>query len=885
MRYKAIVLMILVSLLSPVVIKVGPEATILMDNSTYYTGNNTSNDCYTGVDAADGNVAFHPTWIANGSNLSTVGGTCSGTLNDSSNDDTDKYNLQMPAGKYLNLSVESAESIYFRLELCTNQTGHCQNPWLNQQAPTFSQGVSYFITTGGNFPWATTGYSVLNSEWITIYIYTSSTSNEFVYNLTFTYHNLSDLPPHPGQNDFGSGQDAGIIYTSNEYELEINLTSSNSYELNGWSHGDWDTWDVVNFDLPQNYGFNALLTLNSGNYYYDSTCESDGGNGEWMVMDIANDERSLLIATPTYNAPPHFQFNQSYVTPGVLDLTGDEVNIMLRNWNRCDNNGTFYTLTITLFSIDDDGDGWNNFLEEECGTDSDDSNSVPDDLDNDGICDFLDADDDGDGVGDNEDDFPEDPTEWDDSDGDGVGDNSDEFPYDANETTDFDGDGIGDNGDEDDDDDGWSDYEEGQCYSDQYDNNSTPSDIDSDGLCDEMDSDTDGDGFSNADETNNCGESNDPLDAADTPTDTDGDMLCDGVDGDDDNDGWHDLIEESCLSNQTDPSDGPIDSDSDSVCDPMDLDDDNDGYHDEIDDLPLNSSEWLDTDADGLGNNADPDDDGDGWPDTTEMACGGYDPLDHLSSPPDNDADGICDVMDLDDDNDSHLDSDDEFPFDSRDWVDTDQDGMGDNTDPDDDNDMVPDAYDAFPLDPSESVDTDEDGIGDNSDDDDDGDGWTDSDEVACSSNPLDYSNQPHDEDGDHRCNEMDDDDDGDGHLDSEDLFPLDSDEWGDNDGDGIGDNSDEDDDNDGLSDETEISQSSDPYDKDTDDDGKSDAVDAFPIDPTEWLDSDGDGIGDNSDPTPDGPIDDGGGLPGFGLIAGLVALCLGAVAHRIRRS
>ena len=37
--------------------------------------------------------------------------------------------------------------------------------------------------------------------------------------------------------------------------------------------------------------------------------------------------------------------------------------------------------------------------------------------------------------------------------------------------------------------------------------------------------------------------------------------------------------------------------------------------------------------------------------------------------------------------------------------------------------------------------------------------------------------------------------------------------------------------------------------------------------------------------PRPTKPIDDGGGLPGFGLIAGLVALCLGAVAHRIRRS
>ncbi len=54
---------------------------------------------------------------------------------------------------------------------------------------------------------------------------------------------------------------------------------------------------------------------------------------------------------------------------------------------------------------------------------------------------------DGDGVDDDEDAFPNDPTETQDSDGDGVGDNSDAFPNDATETTDTDGDGVGDNSD------------------------------------------------------------------------------------------------------------------------------------------------------------------------------------------------------------------------------------------------------------------------------------------------------------------------------------------------------------------------------------------------------------------------------------------------------
>ncbi len=59
----------------------------------------------------------------------------------------------------------------------------------------------------------------------------------------------------------------------------------------------------------------------------------------------------------------------------------------------------------------------------------------------------LDTDSDGDGVVDNLDDFPNDPTESRDSDGDGVGDNADAFPNNPAETADSDADGVGDNSD------------------------------------------------------------------------------------------------------------------------------------------------------------------------------------------------------------------------------------------------------------------------------------------------------------------------------------------------------------------------------------------------------------------------------------------------------
>ena len=100
-----------------------------------------------------------------------------------------------------------------------------------------------------------------------------------------------------------------------------------------------------------------------------------------------------------------------------------------------------------------------------------DSLSTPDDMDDDGMCDDQDPDDDGDGFGDDVDAFPNNSAEW----------------------SDVDSDGTGDNADTDDDDDGWSDSDEISCGSDSVESTSTPKDVDGDGICDVLDTDnTDG---------------------------------------------------------------------------------------------------------------------------------------------------------------------------------------------------------------------------------------------------------------------------------------------------------------------------------------------------------------------------------------------------------
>jgi len=285
--------------------------------------------------------------------------------------------------------------------------------------------------------------------------------------------------------------------------------------------------------------------------------------------------------------------------------------------------------------------------------------------------------------------------------------------------------------------------------------------------------------------------------------------------------------------------------------------------------------------------------------------------------PTDNEADGVCDALDPDDDNDGVNDTDDLWPYDSTEWSDADGDGQGDNRDMDDDNDgwwdscdqsawlaaqnsstieglnyfpsqtggiasTCPDNTDAFPNDGTEWVDTDGDGVGNNADIDDDGqisgnaeapgnNDWTDAEEEACGTDPLDPSSVPADNDGDYICDIVDTDDDNDGVPDSLDAFPTDETEAADNDGDGLGEAVDDDDDNDGWTDVDEASCLTDPLntmevptdndrdgecdlvDGDDDNDGVIDLDDAFPNNPLEREDSDGDGIGDNSDNDDDG--------------------------------
>ncbi|HSC76014.1 MAG TPA: thrombospondin type 3 repeat-containing protein [Pseudomonadales bacterium] len=202
------------------------------------------------------------------------------------------------------------------------------------------------------------------------------------------------------------------------------------------------------------------------------------------------------------------------------------------------------------------------------------------------------------------------------SDGDAQGNACDQFPLDASEFLDIDNDGIGNNADTDDDNDGVLDI------NDAYPLDPTRSvlDSDSDGIGNTVDNCP---SISNADQLNTDGDTqgnvcdvdddNDgvvdvgdafPLDNSES-VDTDGDGIGNNADptpnGDTDNDGLDNNIDNCISVSNTDQ----LNTDGDAQGNACDSDDDNDGVPDVSDAFPLDVSEFADSDGDGIGDNSD----------------------------------------------------------------------------------------------------------------------------------------------------------------------------------------------------------------------------------------------------------------------------------------
>lgn len=299
------------------------------------------------------------------------------------------------------------------------------------------------------------------------------------------------------------------------------------------------------------------------------------------------------------------------------------------------------------------------------------------DTDHDGTPNYLDPDDDGDGI----------PTATEDTTASGeqaiVDSDGDTVPdYLEPNTTDTDADGITNNLDPDDDGDTVPTINDGTVTDDPV----HEIDTDGDGTTNVADTDDDGDTVPTIDEV--ITDTSDTDAAVDEAVDTDHDGIINALDPDDDNDGIPTAEEDT-------NNDGTV------------LDDDADG-----DTIPdFEESNTTDTDNDGLTDNTDSDDDGDGVPTEVETHVepvvsssggGGY----YYVPPLDTDNDGTPDYLDTDDDNDKVETKDEQGDTDADslpDYVesgtrDLDGDGKVDSADNEDDGDGILSKLDSNPY-------------------------------------------------------------------------------------------------------------------------------------------------------------------------------------------
>ena len=397
------------------------------------------------------------------------------------------------------------------------------------------------------------------------------------------------------------------------------------------------------------------------------------------------------------------------------------------------------------------------------------------------------ADGDGDGWADDHDDLPEEPTQWSDADQDGYGDNlsgkspdscptvwgnstrdmfgcpdmdgdgqsnaNDDFSNNPTQWEDHDGDGFGDN---------ISGFQGDACpevFGDSWRNLIGCPDSDGDGWADDEDAipnnptqhlDSDGDGFGdniNGTEVDSCPNrlGNSTIDRYGCP-DNDGDGISNDVDDcptvfgifpngcpDTDGDGFVDEVEESNSPVDDCPDDYGTSFEDRYGC----LDSDGDGYSDEGDLFSNDNSQWSDIDGDGYGDNTNG---------TNPDSC------------PNRYGNSSIDILGCDDsDNDGYADNIDSFPQNGLIWSDSDGDGFADQPD----SNLSDDCINIFGNSTEfllGCLDFDGDGFPDTWDDDIDGDGFSNLDESNAipPTDPFDATSFPANENNDAKVDDTD---------------------------------------------------------------------------------------------------------------------------------
>ena len=578
------------------------------------------------------------------------------------------------------------------------------------------------------------------------------------------------------------------------------VAGTSSSDRYGCPDTDSDSWSDPDGGWVAIQGADACETVWGNSSLDRNGCLDEDGDGQSDLNDaLTNDSTQWLDtdgdgyydnANPATNWDdcPSVWGDSTIDLQGCVDTDGDGVSDVGDQWP---NDPTK--------SIDTDGDGFAD-NEDDCPNFAGNSTWI--------LVGCLDAD--GDGRTVEYDEFPSDPTQWNDTDGDGFGDNPSGTLADDCPNTFGDSWQNGTLGCPDTDSDGWADQEDSFI-----DDPTQWHDVDGDGYGDNI-------GGTNPDSCPTVWGNSTEGGALGCP-DSDGDGWSDAIDAlpnddtqfaDQDGDGYGDN------PNGNNADDCPITYGNSTIDRLGCVDTDGDGYSDVNDDFPLDPTRHLDSDGDGY--------------DDVEDDCV------NVAGTSTNGSLGCFDA-----DQDSWGDVDDSFPLDNTQWNDTDNDGFGDNAQGnnpdacpsvsgnstslilgclDSDGDTWADSIDVFPDDITEWADNDSDGFGNNID--------------FC---PITAGTSTN---GSIGCL----DDDGDSWSNNHDFMPTDPSQWLDSDGDGYGDNTSG---TDGDSCPNEAGNAA--FDligcPDNDQDGWSNSGDAFPEHRSQYQDSDADGYGDNNSP------------------------------------
>lgn len=402
--------------------------------------------------------------------------------------------------------------------------------------------------------------------------------------------------------------------------------------------GENNSWTItLNPPVPgiRSLSDYPLFTYNSGDYV-TPTVVGFGKAGERVEVRRNNGE---LLGTATADENGFFISQLSLLQSGThgmyidfKDLSGNTVSTtnnvsytVLSSESSIPTTDSDYDGILDFDDIDDDGDGIVDIFDRyPLDFDNDQvQNSLENDLDGDGLSNsrelelglkVMNKDSNADGIIDS--------LQLSDTDGDGWIDAIDTNVNTHNQLSDHDGDGIPDFWDKDNDNDGIIDSKD-----------LTPFDRDEDGLNHFIDQDDDNDGILDTVEIslglspNNSDTNGDGIPDTVTQLDSDGDGIIDSLDtvilanviDDMDKDGLADKDDEDIdgdgLKNKHDPF--PIDHDNDGINDILDKDNDNDGILDTSDSI-AGTDLSRDSDQDSLPNAIDPDDDGDGIKDSEE---------------------------------------------------------------------------------------------------------------------------------------------------------------------------------------------------------------------------------------------------------------------------